>query len=400
MSDAIYLLPASATAIAFCCKVPTLFRAPRNPLLRSVCAVLLLSTCTFFFASPSIIGVVNRVSGVANFSVPLVYVLVCGLSAASLVLVVHWRGGSARRRRRVARGWMVGYTLIGLALITLFALGDAPQERRVDFDTYYATTPFMRELIVLYLLGQAAATVAVMILCLRWSRQVAPGSWLRRGLRVLQCGFLLSFGFDAAKLIAVGARWAQTDWDALNTSVAPMVAAIASLFVSTGFLLPLIGDRLSVAADRASGLRTLVVLKPLWQEMRAAAPSIVAPVPVPWWAIELRLTRRIAEIHDGRLALRPYGGADAADAAYARALRAGMPEIEAEAIAEAAGLVAAARNKAAGSAPRGTEAVAPSRSSTRLERTTLVRVSRALRSPLVAAARTSSQETTVHEATP
>lgn len=59
--------------------------------------------------------------------------------------------------RRLSRRWITGYGVVSVALVGLYLLGDCREERLRDLDTYYATTPFIREMIVLYL---AALTVA------------------------------------------------------------------------------------------------------------------------------------------------------------------------------------------------------------------------------------------------
>ena len=107
----------------------------------------------FFFAAPPTIGEVNDVIGITNFSAPLVYCLLTAFSAACLVLIVNWRGGPPEETRRVSRRWVIGYSVVIVALVVLFVLGDTPVERLVDFDTYYANEPFVREMIVLYLVA-------------------------------------------------------------------------------------------------------------------------------------------------------------------------------------------------------------------------------------------------------
>ncbi|GAA3113498.1 hypothetical protein GCM10020254_69800 [Streptomyces goshikiensis] len=65
--------------------------------------------------------------------------------------------------------------------------------------------------------------------------------------------------------------------------------------------------------------RVFLRLGPLWRALREATPAVAAALPVPWWDVELKATRRVAEVQDGRLALRPYRNPDVARAAAARA---------------------------------------------------------------------------------
>ncbi|MCD9145987.1 hypothetical protein LUZ16_28710 [Streptomyces albireticuli] len=400
--DPVYYLPSIVVGTALCLKLRDLARAPQDTLLRVVCAVLFFSCGTFAFAAPTSIAFVNRLTGVPNIAAPLVYSLLSALAASWLILIDRWRGGPAPQRERAARRWAAGYGLVIVALCALFALGNAPEERRVDLDTYYANTPFIREMIVLYLLATGVAAISISTVCGSWARHATGRPWLQRGLRVLTAGFLCNLGFDLTKLAAVAARWTGTDWDNLSTLAAPRFGAMGTLCIATGFLLPPLGHHLTAAGDTFAALRTQPALHCLWATLSTATPGVVANVPVPWWAVDLRLTRRIAEIHDGRLALRPYFEATVADAALERAHRTGRTGREAEAIAEAAVLAVAAQKKSAGlptpalpldQQPRSTTAEPP------LPLTALVRVSRALRhSPIVATARRhlQEQETTTH----
>ncbi|MFC6982886.1 hypothetical protein [Streptomyces cirratus] len=50
--------------------MPALRADWRDPLLRSVCALLMLAGAVFTFAAPPTIAAVNRWTGVPNFSAP------------------------------------------------------------------------------------------------------------------------------------------------------------------------------------------------------------------------------------------------------------------------------------------------------------------------------------------
>ncbi|MFI0914248.1 MAB_1171c family putative transporter [Streptomyces abikoensis] len=383
MSDEGYWIPALAIWVALAGRLPALMRNRHDPLLRAVCTVLLLNGSAFFCANPWVVGLVNRATGIPNFAAPLVYGLICALSAACIVLIIYWRDGNSQAARKTAHRWILTYS-IGIALIiAAFTVGDAPVERRVDLDTYYATAPGMREMIVLYLLAVVVGSVAMTAMCWRWAPQVRHRAWLRRGLHTIALGYIISLGFAVLKGAAVAARWTGNDWDELSTLAAPPVATIGTLTAAAGFLMPLLGERLTALRSTLDDWLTYRALRPLWDALRAATPSVVAPMAMPWWDIDLRLTRRIAEIHDGRLALRPYCDTSVADAARSRAESEGLSNQDADAVAEAATLIAAVTAKAQGVEP------APAASDPFDEPphrcATLVQISRALSSPTVAA---------------
>ncbi len=287
-----------------------------------------------------------------------------------------------------------------MAEVILFALGDTPVERPVDFEVYYANTPYIREMVVLYLVAHTVAGVLVTTLCRRWLAGVAGSVWLRRGLRILIVGFLSNLTYDAVKLIGIIARWNGQDWDFLVVKVAPLVGLVSTVGVATGFIVPLVGPRLS---DRLTDLRTHARLRPLWTALRAATPDISRGLPLHWWALDLRLTRRIAEIHDGRLALRAYRDPSIEAMAAVRAREAKLPAEEAEAVTEAAVLAAAMELKRCNVHPPSRPAdLLSAGEAMSLRRPALVRVAHALdRSPIVAEAVRScrsagKQEDSVH----
>ncbi|MFC7306531.1 MAB_1171c family putative transporter [Streptomyces monticola] len=387
-----FYLPAALLATALAVKFPAMLQDWHDPLLRSACWLLFVGGTVFFFAAPPTISTVNRITGVPNFSAPLTYCVLSAFSASCVLLIVNWRGGPPERTRRASH-WCIGsYITVIVAIAVLFSLGDAPVERLRDLDTYYANTPFIREMIVVYLLAHSAAGVVVTVLCWRWQREVH--GWLRAGLASIVTGYLLDLCYDVCKMAAVGARWAGHDWDYLSTYVAPPFAAAAAIFVAAGFILPLTGQRLSENLRERAAYRQL---GPLWKELRRVAPHPASSIRLPWWApVGLRLTQREADIHDGLLTLKPYVDRSVRTLAHDAATEAGADPEEAAAVAEAAVLTAAIAART--DDPDG-ERPPPSPPWDEPP-PDLVRVSRALRhSPVVEAIRRTSPkpETGAHE---
>ncbi|MFD9194753.1 MAB_1171c family putative transporter [Streptomyces phaeochromogenes] len=302
MDSSDYYIPTAALLIGLVVKLPGLVRDWRDPLIRSVCLVIALGGAGFLFAAPPTIAAVNKASGIANFSSPLVYSIISAFSASCLLLIIHWRGGPPDYVQRISRRWQAGYLLVIVALIALFVLGDAPLERRTDFDTYYASTPFIGEMIVLYLLAHMTAALVTTALCWSWALQVT--GWLRAGLWILVAGWLLNLAFSGLKLAAVAASWTGRDWGALSTTLAPLLSAAAAPCATVGFLLPLVGPWL-VSNWRA--ISTYRRLGPLWRELGSASPQASLAGSIPWYASpHIRLTRRETGIQDGLSLVRPW----------------------------------------------------------------------------------------------
>ncbi|MER6444561.1 hypothetical protein DEJ51_28045 [Streptomyces venezuelae] len=338
-----YYIPAAAMAVSLAFKLPALRHNWRDPLLRSVVALLTLAGAVFTFAAPPTIAAVNRWTGIVNVSAPLVYCLITAFSASCLVLMVNWRGGPPERTRRVSRRWILGYSLVIVVLIVLFALGETPVERLRDFDTYYANTPYIGHLIALYLLAHCVAAFVMVVLCWRWSLQVR--GWLRIGLVIIVIGYVFNLAYDATKMTAVVARWSGHDLDDLSTFVAPPLASLGALVSAMGFVVPLVCQRLS---DHWLTWATYRRLGPLWHEVQISAPSGTPSVPMAWWsAAELRVIQRESDIHDGFLHLGPYFDKGLGDGAYERAVAGGADEETARAVAEAAMVAAAVRARSA-----------------------------------------------------
>ncbi|UIX29607.1 MAB_1171c family putative transporter [Streptomyces sp. GQFP] len=343
MNDSSYYVPSAAMVIVLLLKGRTVLRAWRDPLLRSVYALLLLSVLVFFFAAPPTISWVNRVTAVPNISAPLVYCLLSAFSASCLVLIINWRGGPPESTRRASRRWIAGYAVVIVATAALFALGDAPEQRLRDFDTHYANTPYTREMIVLYLVALTVANIAMNMMCWPWALQVH--GWLRVGLLVIVAGFFCNIAFAAAKMTAVIARWNGENLDYLSTYVAPAMAAAAEVVTAAGFCIPLAFQRVG---DVWSTWSTYRRLSPLWRELAPLSDHGDRGVRIAWWSpAELQVTQRESDIHDGMLSLYPYFDPTVRSRAYEAAVAAGSSPEGARAEADAAMVTAAIRARSA-----------------------------------------------------
>ncbi|MFD8983925.1 MAB_1171c family putative transporter [Streptomyces sp. NPDC059564] len=344
MHDTDYYIPAAALVTAFLLRTPGLIRNWRLSMVRSANLLILLGAAGFAFGAPPTISFMNRVTGVVNFSAPLVYVILCGYNLACLVLIENWLGGDDERTRRRIRRWRVVYITAISLVIVCFAVGDAPDERLVDFDTYYANTPWIYGVIVTYLLAHMVASTAITIMCWRGVSQVR--SWTRVGLWVLVAGFILNLAYGVAKLTAVAARWANEDLDRLSTSAAPPIVAAGGVIVTIGFLIPLLGpkveEQVRAAADHFR-------MRPLWQLVRPTGSGAPGVLKAPLWSSPAeRLTFRVSATQDRILRLHPFFDDQARRVAYDQGQEAGLPERQAAARGIAAMLSAAADRCAAG----------------------------------------------------
>ncbi|MET9900782.1 MAB_1171c family putative transporter [Streptomyces sp. NPDC006446] len=368
-----------------------LFRRPRtalrNPLTASTCATVAIGAVCFTCSAPVTLSAVNRLTGIANFGAPLTYSMISAYSCSVIILLIQWRGGPPELVRRSTLHSIIVYGLLIAAIIVLFTLADAPTERLTDLDTYYANTPYMREMIVLYLVGHGACVLVMSAVCVRWLREVTGP--LRTGLRLILLGLLLDVvGFEIAKITAVVARWLGHDLDVLSTTVAPPVVSLGALFCSAGFTLPRL---LPPAVTHWRSLTDYRRLTPLWREVQRAA---TAPKPSPsWWELpHARLQWLEVSIHDALLALAPLFDDRVRRISLATALDEGLSPSQARVIAEAAMLADAARQA---DTPADSQFKEPSdyrlHATSALGTTGLLELAQAMgQSPVVAAARQGS----------
>ncbi|BBC36716.1 hypothetical protein SGFS_080100 [Streptomyces graminofaciens] len=347
-------IPAAVLTAALVIKLPSIVMLWKDALLRAVGGLLLLACCVFVCAEPSSIAWINRVTGVPNIAAPWVYSLLTAFCASCLLMIIAWRGGPSDRSaatRRAMRRVVSVYSGVIVALWVLFALADVPEERPRDLDTYYATTPFMREEIVLYLGAHTVACLITYRLIRNWVRTDGLDAWLRGGLKALGVGYALNLVYDASKLGAVAARWAGRDLDWLSTDVAPPVASVSAILIAVGFILPHAGQYLH---DRWRTRLGHWRLRPLYLLARSAGDGpgsrfVLRASP------ELRLTRRETFIRDVLLQLVRHFDEDLRRRAYDAALGLGHAPGRAKALAAAVTIQEAvtARRAAAGPSAEG-----------------------------------------------
>lgn len=338
-----FWIPTAVLTAALVFKLPTIIRLWRDPLLRAVGGVLLLACAVFVFCAPSTIARVNRLIGVPNISAPWCYSLITAMCGSCLLLIITWRNGLSDRSdatRRAVRWVILVYSGVIAALWVLFLLADVPEERLRDLDTYYATTPFMREEILLYLVAHAVAVLITSQQIWNWVRTEGLDGWLRWGLKLLGAGYVLDIIFNVSKLTAVFARWWGQDLDWLSTNLAPPVASLSAILVAVGFILPHAGQYLH---DRWRVRLAHRELRPLYQLMRSVGgegvPFVLRATP------ELRLTRRETFIRDVLLSLARHIDTGLDRRSYDAALGLGHPPERARVLAATVSILDAIESK-------------------------------------------------------
>jgi len=285
-------------------------RGTPDPAMRYVCWFALSIGAALVVLAPHTmdaldrLGPVPRIGALAGAELKL-----CGLT--SLALVARTLTGPDRRPvRRLARQAVA--TLVTMAV--LFAL--ARPDGRAGSGTAVAPGPgrwYLAAYDVLFMAYSVYCLALFITLLGRHARRMGP-SPLRTGLRLMTASaavgvvWTLWLCADVARVL----RWGRQDTseDRLSALLAVLVAALAV----SGATATLWQRTLTAPKRMVRAFRAYRALEPLWSALCEAHPGIaLAPSEasgrhaVPWpWHVEFALYRRVIEIHDGRLALRPY----------------------------------------------------------------------------------------------
>ncbi|MGQ4448152.1 MAB_1171c family putative transporter [Streptomyces griseus] len=193
----------------------------------------------------------------------------------------------------------------------------------------------------------------------------------RWGLRTTSvgCGFALVYAaYKLFALVSSGLGLGLVpDHARCSTPLTPFrcafsvtAPAVAVLLITVGLTLPALLWPLSQLRRRRWERASFTALEPLWREVTSAVPEVVldpGDTEVDAHDLDFHLHRRVIEINDCVLALRPYRRASVRDAAAAGTARRGTADTpEGEAEVEAAVIAAAVDAKRAGLPLDGDEA--------------------------------------------
>ncbi len=327
---------------------------------RTVWLALLCLSIALSLDQGPVYKAVDGAVGIPNLDNLIAYAL--GLTASFYGQAFLWHSaepGAAAlvrvRRRKVCLCLVLG--IMGLA----FALGPIRQRDDPNFGSTQAIGTAADVYWLAFLSYALFALYELVGLCLRFGR-LAQGRSLGLGLRLVAAGGALAavhFGYQYGiyLLIPSGAsthlaRLGHSISDVLNTA-----ALIGTGLLFVGAVLPAwtsLAHRW--APMRKVGLwRSHQRLRPLWEELYQVTPEIALGPPmgrlrerIDIRDLDFRIDRRLVEIRDGLLGLRPY--ADVADRARAReaAREYGLSGTDLDDAVEAACLASALRGRKAG----------------------------------------------------
>jgi len=351
MIDLVFLTVAT---IAFCTaiiKIRAFARRPESdPALRAMCGFLTALGLAFLFLSNTAQSITNglfpnlgRLLGNAGTMIA---------AYATLALLVHLTYSPAARSRLRVRFITLAVTLTAMA--TLFFATPRPESHGV-FGSAYATEPTLASYALLYAIYLSIALIDLLVLCWRYARRLPERFWLRLGLRLDAFGCFLGLVYAVEKAIYVGNEWAGLDLlfphhaGPCTSPFTPApcgfsigLPATAVLVIIIGVTIPAWGPRIGAPFAWIRRRGDLRKLEPLWRALQEASPHLAFTTVDDRHAdTAFKLYRRVIEIRDGQLALRPYRDPALTTAATQAARNAGLTGAELHATIEAAEIAAA-----------------------------------------------------------
>ncbi len=347
--------PTILTWVAVLYKLPALQRRPDDWSVRTLWLTLLALAVTLTLLLPPVYLAVGGLFAVPNLARLLAHGLTLVASWSVQAYLSYLNYPEIEAHPGVRRS---GLILLGaLVLLTLFFVLAPLDEEALDFMTRYASAPFVLEYRLVFLLYLGFALVNVVRLSWRYAGMTDRPA-LDLGLRMIVAGAIAGLGYiahEGARSVAarLGTGYPIGDPDALTQ----LLVAVSITLVVIGSTIPSWGARVGIPAlynwlDRYRACRNLY---PLWRQLCDAAPEIALVPPrsnivdaLDVRDLRFRLYRRVVEIRDGELALRPYLEASMAERIRDLCGTLDVPQEELAETLEAACVAAALRAKSRG----------------------------------------------------
>ncbi len=366
MTDGVNALTAVVWVLTAICwgmalyKLSHLIRDPGSRPLRALCLALVAITGSLTVQRMA--SGLDQLFGALDFgrvSANCLTVVAAGGGQAFLLYLTSLDSPTRRRVRRITAitaGCVV-------AIVVLYAI--TPPRYRVDDPYvldgryYHTPAPLITPYVFVHLGYVAWSCLQITRLAGGYAR-LATRPLLRLGLRLIVAGSVVSMLYVAVKLANMALWRLARGVPGLSESIIVVCFTTAILLILIGSTIPswgpLIGlDRLVTWVTALYAHRQLA---PLWTVLHQANPAIALLAQPRGWSApiqlarqaRLRLVRRVLEIRDGYLALRPYTDARAEPIARRYGERAGLVGDELEIVVEAAVIAVAVGRQRSGQA--------------------------------------------------
>jgi uncharacterized protein DUF6545 len=294
--------------IIFLYKAIGVVRGQRDRTTVVFCLYVGLSALSYLVLLPPIKARIDVWTGMAHSSGLAAGVCVLGLTAAQQYLLIHWTYSPELARPKLRRRG-VFWTVVLVAYVAMYLVFGPGQQQFHYFFLENAHKVWQAPYLLLYVLACVVGQADVVRHCRHYAK-IADRAWLRRGMLTAAVGggFILLYGtIRATDLVAEPLGVDMHSLEPVTWALGD-TGALLSLF---GWILPMLGPRLSSTAQWFRDYRTYRRLYPLWQALHQEVPEISLGPPPSRFSDVLRLRdvgfwlhRRVIEIQDGLRALR------------------------------------------------------------------------------------------------
>ena len=256
---------------------------------------------------PAVGSAVDRAAGLPELWRVLAHICVMGVVASAETQLVMLAYPPEQARRRIAFRIWVSVSAAAV-LVVLYSVASM-RPGSVTLNVEDARIPAVSAYLLVYLAAFVWYSVDIMRLAWRFARST-PRPWSRRGLRLAAIG--ASFGFlyclnKGAFIVGYWIGFRPTGEKAITA----ILILLLVVFCAAGFTLPAWGPSIDVVRRWASRRRSYRLLYPLWRDLVQASPNLVLDGQLdhgraPLRGVDFALTRRVVEICDARLGLRPW----------------------------------------------------------------------------------------------
>lgn len=297
---------------AFAYRLPDLRRRPRDIALWGLCIYFLCSGISFLVDLDQLRLKISGFLGLPNVTSLITQIAVVVLTAAQQVVLVHWSAPPAEARRMGRRRVLFFGAALAALVTASFFVGPVAKSETATSTILLSIQDGGYALYMLgYLLICAIGQWETVRLSLRFTR-VANRQWLVVGMRTVTLGASLILVYCVTRGIQIAGT--RLDFDAAGLDpVQWTCGSVGALLQVTGWTIPSWGIHLTRVRGWIHSYRAYLRLRPLWKALHQASPDIALDPPRSWPRDLLpprdphySLYRRVVEIRDGQLMLRPF----------------------------------------------------------------------------------------------
>ncbi|MCF3105980.1 hypothetical protein IPZ58_31055 [Streptomyces roseoverticillatus] len=306
--DYLSQVSAAAGASAFLYRLPELTRRRDDPAVWALCVYFLASALSFLIDLNVLRNHIAAFFNYPNVTTVITQSAVVILTAAQQVVLIYWSHPPEVARARVKRCISFFLTMLMVLVSLFFLIGpyNAPSSAEDSLLRNMGELEY-----ALYLLFYITICAVGQFVALRMSWRhtgVAHRFWLRLGMRAVTAGAALILVYCLIRyteMVGTQLGFDMSAWEPVYW----LAGSVGSLLQLFGWTVPSWG---AAASLWISDYRAYLALRPLWWALYQAVPSIALELPrspsadrLPPRNLRFHLYRRVIEILDGYLELRP-----------------------------------------------------------------------------------------------